>query len=65
MQPIQRTHQIYELIPEIIQLYEDGWSLAKLGEKFQVAADTVSRTLRAHDVRIRRPSERTLVGTGS
>lgn len=42
-------------LPEVVRLYEQGWSLARLGDRFHVAPDTVGRALRAEGVRIRRP----------
>jgi lambda repressor-like predicted transcriptional regulator len=45
-------------LSELIRLYEEGWSLATLGEKFEVASGTVRQALRAQGVRIRPPGGR-------
>lgn len=42
-----------EDIQEAVRLYSQGWSLAKLGEKFDVAGATVATALRAAGVSIR------------
>lgn len=42
-------------MPRVIQLYDEGWSLARLDAEFDVSANTVNRALRAEGVLIRRP----------
>lgn len=42
------------------ELYQAGWSLAKLGQKFDVDGSTVWRRLRRAGVVMRSPSERSI-----
>jgi DNA-directed RNA polymerase specialized sigma24 family protein len=47
-----------EQIQEVTQLYAEGWSLARLGDRFECDAETVRSVLRAAHVVLRRPWER-------
>lgn len=40
-------------VEEAAHLYRQGWSLARLGERFEVDSTTVWRALRAQGVRMR------------
>jgi DNA-directed RNA polymerase specialized sigma24 family protein len=42
-----------EQIDEAVRLYERGWSLARIGEKLRVTANTVRARLQERDVRMR------------
>jgi DNA-binding transcriptional regulator LsrR (DeoR family) len=45
-------------IDRAAQLYEDGWSLARIGERLGVTATTVHRRLRGREVQMRDPAGR-------
>lgn len=45
-------------IDRAAQLYEDGWSLARIGERLGVTATTVHRRLRGRGVQMRDPRGR-------
>lgn len=49
-----------EQIDQAVQLYEQGWSLVRVGEKFKVTANTVQARLREREVRMRDPHGREL-----
>jgi hypothetical protein len=42
-----------EDVAEAARLYESGWSLARIGNKFEVAATNVRKRLEDHGVSIR------------
>lgn len=46
-----------EDVPQAAELYRTGWSLAKLGEKFGTAANTVRTRLLEVGVKMREPWE--------
>lgn len=45
-------------VDEAVQLYMDGWSLARVGERLGVTARTVQQRLRERGVRTRDPQVR-------
>lgn len=45
-------------LAEACQLYEQGWSAARIGQRFGVAGDTVRRVLTKSGVTMRKPWER-------
>lgn len=47
-----------EQTPQAALLYEQGWSLAKVGSHLGVNAETIRKTLRSVGVRMRSPHER-------
>jgi AraC-like DNA-binding protein len=42
-------------LPEVVGLYEEGWSMARLAAEFDVSPSTVNRALRKAGASIRRP----------
>lgn len=42
-------------LPDLVRLYEEGWSMRRLGARFGVAAGTVGNALRKAGVVIRPP----------
>jgi transposase len=46
-----------EQVPEIMRLYAEDWTLARLGEKYECDPETVRSALRSAGVVLRRPSE--------
>jgi DNA-directed RNA polymerase specialized sigma24 family protein len=55
---LRRTGLTSEEIPEVALLYKEGWSLARLGARFDVNAATVWRALREAGIAMRSPNER-------
>jgi DNA invertase Pin-like site-specific DNA recombinase len=49
----RRNGAVTKNINEAIRLYEEGWSLARVGEHFGVDGETVRRALRAGGVNLR------------
>jgi DNA-directed RNA polymerase specialized sigma24 family protein len=49
----RRSGTVTKNIDEATRLYEEGWSLARLGEHFSVDGETVRRALRAAGVTLR------------
>jgi hypothetical protein len=49
----RRSGTVTRNINEATRLYEDGWSLARVGEHFAVDGETVRRPLRAAGVTLR------------
>jgi lambda repressor-like predicted transcriptional regulator len=45
-------------VGEVTQLYAEGWSLARLGERYECDAETVRSVLRGAGVVLRRPWQR-------
>jgi hypothetical protein len=42
-------------LPEVVRLYDEGWSMARLAEEFDVSPSTVNRALRKAGAFIGRP----------
>jgi hypothetical protein len=45
-------------LPIAVKLYQEGWSLAKIAERFDTSSNTVRKSLRETGVVMRRPWER-------
>ncbi|WP_026124255.1 helix-turn-helix domain-containing protein [Nocardiopsis baichengensis] len=50
---MRRTGLSLDQIDEAARLYEEGWSLARIGEKMEVSPDTVRLRLLERGVRMR------------
>jgi hypothetical protein len=49
----RRSGIVTRNIDEATRLYEEGWSLTRIGERFGVDGETARRALRAAGVRLR------------
>ncbi len=56
--PMRRQGLVDEHVPEAIQLYESGWSLAKIANRFDVSVNAVYHKLLAAGARMRDPHGR-------
>jgi hypothetical protein len=55
--PLRNQGICLQDLPEAIRLYEQGWSLLRVGEHFSCDGETVRKTLRTAGVVIRQPHE--------